>query len=78
MKRVEISGYVDPEEGAGDEVVVTQWVDLPPDEALEYWDKLEASVEALIDQLPSELASIAVDRVAIEVRWTAKDGDTTP
>jgi hypothetical protein len=77
VKQVEISGYVDPEESAGDEVVITQWVDLPPDEALEYWDKVEAAVEGLIGVLPTELADIAVDRVGIEVRWITKDGDTT-
>ncbi len=74
VSKIEIRGFVDPEEDTK-EVVVTQWVKVPPSTALDYWDRLGAAVELWIDYLPETLASIVVERIAIEVRW---DADARP
>ena len=63
-----MSGFTDPEEG-DQEVVVTQWVQLSPRAALDYWDKLGAAVQVWTEYLPDELKNVATDRLAIEVRW---------
>lgn len=65
---VEISGFVDPEEGAV-EVVVAQWVCLPAPSAMEYWDRLVVALEPWVQRLPDDLRRIATERLAIEVRW---------
>ena len=54
VSKVEISGFVEPEEG-DQEVVVTQWVKVSPQVALEYWDKMGAAVEAWIEFLPDDV-----------------------
>ena len=72
VSKVEVSGFVDPEEDA-EEVVVTQWVKVSPEAALAYWDKLGSMVEFWIDFLPDELARIATERLSIEVRWDIND-----
>ena len=68
VSKVEVSGFTDPEEG-DQEVVVTQWVQLSPGAALDYWDKLGAAVQVWMEYLPDELKNVATDRVAVEVRW---------
>lgn len=67
VTKIEVTGFVDPEEDT-DEVVVTVWVKLSPPEALNYWDKLGGSVELWTDYLPADLAEVAEERLAIEVR----------
>ena len=72
VSKVEVSGFVDPEENT-EEIVVTQWVGISAQAALAYWDKLGALVEFWIDFLPGESARIVTERLAIEVRWDAND-----
>lgn len=72
VRKIEVRGFVDPEEDEG-EIVVTQWVKVPQDTALAYWDRLGAPVEAWISSLPKRVAGIAADRLAIEVRWDTND-----
>lgn len=72
VSKIEVSGFVDPEEDT-EEVVVTQWVKVSTQTALEYWDRLGAAVEVWIDFLPERLAEVAVERIAIEVRWDIDD-----
>jgi hypothetical protein len=72
VSKIEVSGFVDPEEDT-QEVVATQWVKVPPQAALDYWDKLGAAIEAWIDFLPDELAEVAIEQLAIEIRWDIDD-----
>lgn len=72
VMRVEVEGSVDPEEDVK-EVVVTQWVRLTPEQALDYWDQLGAKMERWTDLLPAELATILSDRIRVEVWWEADD-----
>lgn len=65
--RFEVSGFIDPDEDT-EEVVVTEWVELSPLGALDYWDRLGGIIETWVDFLPADLAEIAVERLAIEVR----------
>ncbi|MDO8673785.1 MAG: hypothetical protein Q7O66_20435 [Dehalococcoidia bacterium] len=67
VSKIEVSGFVDPEEGT-EEVVVTQWVRVSRQTALEYWDRLGPSVEVWVDFLPERLARVVTERIAIEVR----------
>lgn len=69
VRKVEIRGYKDPEEGVS-EVVVRQWVDLPGGAAMEYWDRLGLVLDAWIDTLPPRLKSTALERVRVSVEWT--------
>lgn len=71
IDKIEVDGFVDPEEDT-EEVVVTQWVRISAEAALDYWDRLGATLEAWIDLLPEELARIAAERIAVEVRWDAQ------
>ena len=69
VRKIEIRGYKDPEEGVS-EVVVRQWVDLPGKAAMDYWERLGAAIEAWIDTLPPRLKSTALERVRVSVEWT--------
>jgi len=69
LERIEISGYIDPEYADSDEIVITQWVALPAEDAMRYWGKLGGIVEAWISSLPEDLARIAHERIAIDLRW---------
>jgi hypothetical protein len=69
VSRFDVSGFIDPDEDT-EEVVVTEWVELSPPAALDYWDRLGGVIEAWVDFLPTDLAEIAVERLAIEVRAT--------
>ena len=68
VSRIEVSGFVDREEGI-EEIVVTQLVKVSPRSALDYWDRLSAIVMVWFSSLPDELANIATERFSIEVRW---------
>lgn len=46
VSKIEISGFVDPEENRR-EVVVTQWVKVSARMAMDYWDMLGFRVEDL-------------------------------
>lgn len=74
VTRVEVEGFSDPEEDS-QQVVVAQWVDLPPEQALDYWEQLSARVGLWSQLLPEHLVRIVSERMAIEVWWeTAEDG----
>lgn len=75
VTKFEVGGFVDPEE-AVEEVVVTQWLRVSEQAALDYWDRLGSAVEAWIDFLPSDLGEIAIERLAIEVRGGEDDRTT--
>ena len=72
VSKVEVRGFVDPEEDT-EEVVVIQWVKVSPQAALAYWDRLGSMIEFWTDFLPDELARIATERLSIEVRWDIND-----
>jgi hypothetical protein len=72
VSKVEVRGFVDPEEDT-EEVVVIQWVEVSPQAALAYWDKLGSMIEFWIGFLPDELARIAIERLSFEVRWDIND-----
>jgi hypothetical protein len=72
VSKVEVRGFVDPEEDT-EEVVVVQWVKVSPQAALAYWDKLGSMIEFWIGFLPDELARIAIERLSFEVRWDIDD-----
>ncbi|MFQ5886064.1 MAG: hypothetical protein ACE5II_02390 [Anaerolineae bacterium] len=72
VDKIEMDGFVDPEEDT-EEVVVTQWVRISAEAALDYWDRLGATLEAWIDLLPEELGRIAAERIAVEVRWDVRE-----
>ena len=76
VDRVEVSGFVDPEdEDELEELVVTQWVRVPDRIALDYWDQLGSEIASWTCTLPPELERPAVERLAVEVRWDI-DGPT--
>lgn len=68
VSKVEISGFIDPEENS-EELVVTQWVVVAADVALDYWGKLGATFESWIASLDEGLAKTITEKVAVEVRW---------
>lgn len=67
VTRLEVSGFVDPEEDS-QEVVVTEWVKVSHQYALDYWDRLCDSIEMFTKYIPEDLADILNERVSIEVR----------
>ena len=69
VSKVEVSGFVDPDEG-DQEVVVIQWVDISQRVALDYWDKLGSAIDTWVEYLSEDLKNIVNERLAIEVRWT--------
>lgn len=73
VTRVEVEGFLDPEEQS-EEVVITQWVQLPPRQALTYWDRLAIAVQRWIDCLQQQSARVTLQRIAIQVRWNRGDG----
>jgi len=68
---VEVEGFVDPEEDF-EEVVITQCVELSPEQAMDYWDRLGNKIQQWTKLLPEYLAQVATDRLSIRVAW--KDG----
>lgn len=68
VKAVEVTEFVAPDDSTV-ETVVTQQVDMPPDAALDYWDRLGRAIEDWARSLPNDLKSILAERIAIEVRW---------
>lgn len=65
---IEVRGHVDPEEGDA-QVVITQYVNMSPRAALEYWDMISLIISFWIESLPIGLAFIMDDRLDLEVRW---------
>jgi hypothetical protein len=68
VSKVEIHGFVNPEDRS-EELVVTQWVALSPQEALVYWDRLAHALRAWSNRLPRHPARVALDQIGIEIRW---------
>lgn len=68
IERIEVRRWVDPEE-AGSSVVVREWVDLPADEALEYWDRVGASFDDWVDRQPPRMREIIRKRIDLEIFW---------
>jgi hypothetical protein len=68
VRKIEVSEFFDPEEG-DHQIVVRQWLDTEPQVALDYWDSLDAPLQAWIDTLPSDLQSIANNELTVSVRW---------
>lgn len=68
--KLEVAGFADPEEDNA-EVVITQWVKVRPEDALDYWERLGARIEVWISSLPGALQDVAAERVAVELRWDA-------
>ncbi len=68
LTRIEVSTFSDPEDDTT-ELVVTQWVQLSPSSALEYWDRVGIALQHWSQQLSRELRRIALERIAVEVRW---------
>lgn len=68
IERIEVRQWVDPEE-AGSSVVVREWVDLPADEALEYWDRVGASFDDWVDRQPPRMREIIRKRIDLEIFW---------
>jgi len=73
--KVEVHGFRDPDEDT-DSVIVTQWIALPSQTALAYWDHLGTTMEAWTKQLPTDSAAIVAEQIAVEVRWET-DGRAT-
>jgi hypothetical protein len=68
VTRVQVEGFVDPEEEF-EQISITQWVQLNPEQALDYWDHLGLAIQERTDLLPDYLAELASERVAIRVAW---------
>jgi hypothetical protein len=67
-QRVEVSRFTDPEEST-EELVVTQYVNLPAEGALAYWDEVGAEVQRWISSLPPRDAELATRHIAVNIRW---------
>ncbi len=72
VTKVEVVRFADPEEDV-DELVIIQHVNIPPKEALDYWDELGTAVETWIDTLPEALKTIATERFSVEIFWNSDD-----
>lgn len=72
VTKLELTGYVDPEDGTR-ELFVTQWIHTGPDVALDYWDRLGDAVTDLGHTLSKTQANILADRIAVVVRWERDD-----
>ena len=72
LARIELAGYVDPEEDF-EEVVVQVFTNLTCEEALTYWDRLGTLVESWTATLPPPLQNLMREKVAFDVQWDASD-----
>jgi len=72
VTRVEVEGFVDPEEDF-EEVSITQWVQLSPEQAMDYWDRLGLAIQERTDLLPEYLQELASERVGVRVAWQESD-----
>jgi hypothetical protein len=68
VTRVDVEGFVDPEQDF-EELIITQWVELTPHQAMDYWDRLGTAIQERASLLPEYLERIASDRVAVRVAW---------
>ncbi|MBI3248857.1 MAG: hypothetical protein HYZ50_20335 [Deltaproteobacteria bacterium] len=68
VSKIEIRGFSDPEEDT-QEIVVSQWVKVPADMALDYWDQVGAAFECWLTTQPVAIAQLLQERMALEIRW---------
>lgn len=68
VSKVEVSGSTDRDEGT-QQIVITQWVSVPPRIALSYWDKLGALMQAWTSKQSADVVSLLLERIAVEVSW---------
>lgn len=66
--KIDVRGFSDPEED-NPQVVVRQWVNLPPGEALDYWESLGQEYKSWLHSFPEDLKQIAAEKIAFEIRW---------
>lgn len=69
---VTVWGLANPEDQSN-RIVVTQWVRLPSEQALRYWDRLAMAINAWAKTMPEDLARIVLERMVVEVRWKRRD-----
>ncbi len=69
-ERIVVSGYVDPEEDFK-QVVITQFVNLPAEEALAYWNKLGLLIADWEKALPDSFTPV-MENIAVEVDWNVR------
>jgi hypothetical protein len=72
IDKIDILRFKDAED-AGKELVIRQWVRLPPDEAMDYWDNASGSLEEQAAQVGGRLREILERTISLEVRWV--DGE---
>jgi hypothetical protein len=66
--KVIIGAFTSPEDGDS-KIVITHWVALPPEAALDYWDVLAPAVHEWALTLRPDLKDIALGQLAVAVRW---------
>lgn len=69
---VEISGFQDPEDG-GEELVITQHVDLAEDDVMPCWHGAGNALETWVKGLAKDKAQRVAEWIALEVRPDADD-----
>lgn len=72
VSHTEVTAYHDPEEHT-DHLVITQWVRLPSEKVVQYWDRLGSVVEQWVRSLDQEEANLVSEWTALEVRPDAAD-----
>lgn len=68
VTRLEVYGTPDSDEATG-RVVVVQWVDLSPDEAMAHWDEAGDAIERWTAGLLPKQQEIALNLIALSVEW---------
>ncbi len=67
--KIDVRGFSDPKED-NSQIVVRQWVKLPPSEAFHYCDSLGPEYETWLRSFPEVRQSTITDQIAFEIRWT--------
>jgi hypothetical protein len=71
---ITIDGFTYVEEGHS-QIVITHWVTLQPEAALDYWDRLATAVHEWALTLQPDLKGIALGQFAVAVRWSIDEDD---
>lgn len=66
--QTELFGHISPQEG-NEQLVIRQRVALAAQQALEYWDTLEAPLTEWHEALSAPLAAVLITLVSVEVYW---------
>ncbi len=72
VTKTKVGAYHDPEENT-DQLVVSQWVKLPEDATMDYWDHLGTEIENWVNTLDQNDADLVAEWIALEVRPDAAD-----